>query len=41
MVNLYIKKITEKAINPSTGEIWKIEDVPIRWRELVREALEN
>lgn len=41
MVKIYIRKITEKAINPSTGEAWRIEDVPDRWREQVREAIEN
>ena len=41
MVKLYIKKITEGAVNPNTGEPWKIDDVPERWREQVREALEN
>lgn len=41
MVKLYVKKITEGAINPATGEVWKIDDVPERWREQVREALEN
>lgn len=41
MVKLYIKKILEGAINPTTGEAWKIDDVPERWREQVREALEN
>lgn len=41
MVKLYVKKIVSGAINPATGEAWKIEDVPSRWREVVREALEN
>lgn len=41
MVNLYVKKITSGAINPATNEPWTIEDVPTRWREQVREALEN
>lgn len=41
MVKLYVKKIVNGEINPATGEPWKIEDVPIRWREEVREALEN
>lgn len=41
MVKLYVKKITSGAINPITGEPWTINDVPERWREDVREALEN
>lgn len=41
MVILYVKKITNGEINAKTGEPWKIDDVPIRWREQVREALEN
>ena len=41
MVNLYVKYITEKRINPRTGEAWKIDDVPELWREQVREAIEN
>lgn len=41
MVKLYVKKITSGAINPNTGEAWKIEDVPQRWQAEVREMLEN
>ena len=41
MVKIYVKKITSGAINPDTGEPWKIEDVPARWQDAVREALEN
>lgn len=41
MAKLYIKKITQHDINAETGEPWKIDDVPERWREEVREALEN
>ena len=41
MANLYVKKITAHEINKATGEEWKIEDVPIHWREEVREELEN
>lgn len=33
MVNLYIRKILEGKMT--------IDDVPVRWREQVREALEN
>ena len=41
MVKIYIKKIISGAINQETGLPWTIEDVPERWREEVREALEN
>lgn len=41
MVKLYVKKITEGAINPATGAPWTIDDVPEKWMEEVREALEN
>lgn len=41
MAKLYYKKITSGAINPDTGEVWTIEDVPIKWREEVRQMLEN
>lgn len=41
MVKIYIKKIASGAINPETGNPWTIDDVPERWREEVREALEN
>lgn len=41
MVKLYVKKIVEGAINLTTGEAWTINDVPERWRESVREELEN
>jgi len=41
MVKLYVKKIVNGEINPATGETWKIDDVPERWREAVREEVEN
>lgn len=41
MVKLYIRKITSGDINPVTELPWTIDDVPERWREQVREALEN
>lgn len=41
MVKLYIKKIVNGDINPSTGQPWTIDDVPERWRAEVREQLEN
>jgi len=39
MAKLYYRKIVAGDINPATGEIWKIEDVPERWREEVQELL--
>lgn len=41
MVKLYVKKITSGAINPNTGEAWRLEDVPPMWYEKVKEMLEN
>ena len=41
MVKLYVAKIQNKEINPLTGNIWTIEDVPTLWREQVREALDE
>lgn len=41
MVKLYVNKIVNGEINAKTGEPWKIEDVPEKWRAQVREMLEN
>jgi len=41
MAKIYYKKIVEKAINPATGEEWKLEDVPTKWRAEVERMLEN
>lgn len=41
MVELYVNKIVNGDTNLKTGDAWKIEDVPERWRDAVREALEN
>jgi len=41
MVEIYVKKIVNGEVNKKTGLPWKIEDVPERWRDEVREALEN
>ncbi len=32
MVRFYGTKIKNGTINPKTGEAWKLEDVPTRWR---------
>lgn len=41
MVKIYVKKIVNGEINPKTGKAWTIDDVPQKWREAVREELEN
>ena len=41
LVNIYIKKITGHEINKDTGLPWTVEDVPAKWRDEVKEALEN
>lgn len=41
MINLYIRKIVNGDINLNTGMPWTIDDVPLKWRAAVREALEN
>lgn len=41
MVKIYVKQIKNGVINPATGKAWCLEDVPIRWREEVRKALEE
>lgn len=41
MAKIYYRKIVNHEINTATGEEWKIEDVPVRWREEVREMIEN
>lgn len=41
MAKLYAEKIISGAINPKTGETWVLEDVPVRWREEVRELIEG
>jgi hypothetical protein len=35
MAKLYAQKITNNEINALTGEAWKIEDVPMLWRDEV------
>lgn len=39
MAKIYYRKISEGQINVKTGEAWKLEDVPQRWREEVRMLL--
>ena len=33
----YGHKIVQLKINPKTGDIWHVRDVPKRWREEVRD----
>ena len=35
MAKLYAQKITNNEMNALTGEAWKIEDVPMLWRDEV------
>lgn len=39
MAKLYAKKIMNGEINAATGEPWKLEDVPERWRASVEGML--
>lgn len=41
MVKIYVRKIREKAINPKTGEVWVVADVPEKWRAAVARELEK
>ena len=39
MAKIYLKKIKNKELNIKTGEVWKLEDVPMLWRVEVEELL--
>ena len=41
MAKLYFDKIRNEETNFMTGEIWKIEDVPLLWRQQVQEMLDS
>lgn len=41
MAKIFLKKILNKETNPHTGEVWKLEDVPLTWREEVEKLLEE
>ena len=41
MAKLYLQKINNQEINTLTGEVWKLEDVPMLWRDEVEGLLEN
>ncbi len=40
MAKLYLQKINNQEINAQTGEVWKLEDVPMLWRTQVEELLD-
>ena len=35
MAKIYLRKIRGEEVNPATGEVWKLEDVPLLWRHKV------
>lgn len=39
MAKLYYNQIVNGVINKKTGEPWKLEDVPEKWRAEVAEML--
>ncbi len=41
MVKIYVRKIREQAVNPKTGEVWVVDDVPEKWRVAVAKELEK
>ena len=41
MAKIYYRKISGGDINPATGEAWKINDVPDRWRDEVQALLDG
>lgn len=41
MAKLYFDKIRNGETNFMTGEVWKIEDVPLLWRQQVQEMLDS
>ena len=40
MAKLYAQKINNQEINALTGEAWKLEDVPMLWRDKVEDLME-
>ena len=41
MAKLFLAKIKSGEINPTTGEVWKIEDVPMLWQQEVQALLDQ
>lgn len=40
MASIYATLIKNEAINPKTGEPWKVDDVNVIWRAKVQELLD-
>ena len=40
MVNKYARKLEEREVNPATGGVWSINDVPATWRSKTRAKVE-
>lgn len=41
MVNFYVDKIKNEAINEKTGKAWAIDDVPKLWKKKVEKRLDK
>lgn len=41
MARFYGTKILRGEINQKTGEAWKLEDVPTRWREATADWMDQ
>lgn len=41
MVRFYVHKIESRSMNPNTGQIWSVMDVPERWRIMVESELQK
>ena len=41
MAAIYATLIKDGAINPKTGEPWKIDDVNVLWRAFVKKILDK
>jgi hypothetical protein len=41
MAKIYCRKIMAGDINPATGEVWTIDDVPLRWRDETQALLDG
>lgn len=40
MVKFYVSKICNEIINPNTGNVWVLDDVPKLWKKKVEKELE-
>lgn len=41
MVKKYVTALEGREINTRTGEIWKVDDVPVLWRTKVLKQIES